>query len=135
MDPLTNTAVSSVRVDASLADYRELARWARQFPQRRWAVENAKGLGCHLAQWLVASEVVFDVATAAASRQPPRPTIRPRISSDYTRSLSGLLEAAALGILCPILGLFIQVVEYASIIKASGNDRVARLRVIAYQDR
>ena len=44
-------------------------------------------------------------------------------------------RSRGLGIHCPILGLFIQVVEYASIIMASGNDRVARLRVIAYKDR
>lgn len=69
VDPLTNTAVASLRVDASLAGYRELQRWARQFPDRRWAIENAKGLGCHLAQWLIArDEVVLDVATTATSR-------------------------------------------------------------------
>lgn len=43
VDPLTNTAVASLRVDASLAGYREMQRWARQFPERRWAIENAKG--------------------------------------------------------------------------------------------
>ena len=64
MDPLTNTAVTSLRVEASSAGYRELLRWARQFPERRWAVENAKGLGCHLALWLAArDEVAFAVAT------------------------------------------------------------------------
>jgi transposase len=69
MDPATNTAASSLRVGASLAGYRELLGWARQFPDRRWAVENAKGLGCHLAQWLVArGEAVVDVATTATSR-------------------------------------------------------------------
>ena len=35
VDPLTNTAVASLRVDAGLAGYREMQRWARQFPQRR----------------------------------------------------------------------------------------------------
>lgn len=69
VDPATNTAVASLRVDASLAGYRELVRWARQFPERRWAIENAKGLGCHLAQWLVArDEAVVDVATTATAR-------------------------------------------------------------------
>jgi transposase len=69
VDPATNTAVASLRVDASLAGYRELVRWARQFPERRWAIENAKGLGCHLAQWLVArDEAVLDVATTATAR-------------------------------------------------------------------
>jgi transposase len=68
-DPLTNLGVASVRVDATVTGYRELLRRARQFPERRWAVENAKGLRCHLAQWLVArDEVVVDVATTATSR-------------------------------------------------------------------
>jgi transposase len=55
VDRATNTAPPSLRVGASLAGYRELLGWARQFPDRRWAIENAKGLGCHLAQWLDAS--------------------------------------------------------------------------------
>jgi len=33
VDPLTNTAVASLRIEASLAGYRELQRWARQFPE------------------------------------------------------------------------------------------------------
>jgi hypothetical protein len=58
-----------MRVDASLAGYRELMRWAKQFPDRRWAVENARRLGCHLAQRLVArGEVVLDVPSTATAR-------------------------------------------------------------------
>ena len=69
VDRATNTAISSLRVGASLTGYRELLGWARQFPDRCWAIENAKGLGCHLAQWLVArGEEVVDVATTATSR-------------------------------------------------------------------
>ena len=69
VDPATNTAVASVRVEASIAGYRTLLGWARPFGERRGAMENARGLGCHLAQWLVArDEVVFDVATTATSR-------------------------------------------------------------------
>jgi hypothetical protein len=45
VDPLTNSAGASLRIDASLAGYRELLRWARQFGERRWAIDNAKGLG------------------------------------------------------------------------------------------
>ena len=33
--------MASLRVDASLAGYRELMRWAKQFPERRWAVPRA----------------------------------------------------------------------------------------------
>ena len=69
VDAATNTAVSSLRVDATLGGYRQLLRWARQFGERCWAVENARGLGCHLAQWLVApDEVVFDASRAAMAR-------------------------------------------------------------------
>jgi transposase len=69
VDPATNTTAASVRVDASLTGYRELMRWSKQFPDRRWAVENARGLGRHLAQWLVArGEVVLDVPCSATSR-------------------------------------------------------------------
>jgi transposase len=69
VDPATNSTAASLRVDASLAGYRELLRWAGQFPQRRWAVENARGLGRHLAQWLVArGEVVLDVPSSATAR-------------------------------------------------------------------
>ena len=65
----TNTAEGSIRIDATLAGYRELLRWARKFPERRWAMENARGLGRHLAQWLVArGETVLDVPATATSR-------------------------------------------------------------------
>ena len=69
VDPATNTTVASLRIEASLVGYRALLKWRRQFSDRRWAVENAKGLGCHVAQWLVArDETVFDVATTATAR-------------------------------------------------------------------
>ena len=61
--------VATVRVDASLSGYRQLLRWAARFPERRWAVENAGGLGRHLAQWFVArGEVVDDVSWTATAR-------------------------------------------------------------------
>ena len=69
VDAATNTAVASLRVAASAAGYRRLLGWAEQFGERRWAVENARGLGCHLAQWLVAhGETVLDASTAATAR-------------------------------------------------------------------
>ena len=52
--PGTNNPVASVRVEASLAGYRQLLRWAKSFPERQWAIENARGLGHHVAQWLIA---------------------------------------------------------------------------------
>ena len=69
VDAATNTAVASLRVGATAAGYRQLLCWARRFPQRRWAIEGARGLGCHLAQWLVSQgETVFDASTMATAR-------------------------------------------------------------------
>jgi len=69
LSPATNTAASSLRIDATFAGYRQLLRWGRTFPERQWAIENAHGLGCHLAQWLVArGETVLDVRTTATAR-------------------------------------------------------------------
>lgn len=61
--------LDSVEIQASLAEYRRLLTWARQWPERMWAVENARGLGRHLAQWMVArGEVVVDVPATATRR-------------------------------------------------------------------
>jgi transposase len=51
------------------AGLRSLERWARRFPERRWAVENAGGLGRHLAVRLTASdESVVDVPPKLSAR-------------------------------------------------------------------
>ncbi|MGW5383089.1 IS110 family transposase, partial [Nocardia sp. NPDC003963] len=69
VDPTTNADLGSVRIEATLAEYRRLIAWARRWPQRRWAVENADGLGRHLARWLIArGETVLDVPTTATAR-------------------------------------------------------------------
>jgi len=69
VDPQTNRAVASVRIEASPVDYRRLLRWARQFDHRRWAIENAEGLGRHLSSWLLArGEDVVDVPSTATAR-------------------------------------------------------------------
>jgi transposase len=69
IDPQTNRTVASVRIDASLVDYRRLLTWARQFDNRRWAVENAEGLGRHLSSWLLArGEDVVDVPSTTTAR-------------------------------------------------------------------
>jgi transposase len=48
---------------------RTLERWARRFPERRWAVENAGGLGRHLAGRLAAAgESVVDVPPQLSAR-------------------------------------------------------------------
>jgi len=69
VSPITNAPASSLRVDATLAGYRQLLRWGKAFPERQWAIENAHGLGRHLAQWLIArGEIVVDVRTTATAR-------------------------------------------------------------------
>jgi len=88
VDAATNTPVGSLRVEASLAGYRDLLRWAKEFPQRRWAVEGARGLGRHLAQWLVArDEDVWDVPSTA--------TARVRELSRGSRRKTDVIDAAA----------------------------------------
>jgi transposase len=69
VEPATNRRIAALEVEASLAGYRRLLKWAGGFGERRWAVENARGLGRHLAQWLVArGELVEDVASTATAR-------------------------------------------------------------------
>src|ERR671921_1038808 len=63
---------------------RSLESWAKRFPERRWAVENAGGLGRHLAGRLAASgESVVDV--------PPKLSARVRVlSSGNARKNDGV---------------------------------------------
>ena len=63
---------------------RALERWAKRFPERRWAVENAGGFGRHLAGRLSAiGESVVDV--------PPKLSARVRVlSSGNARKNDGL---------------------------------------------
>ncbi|PVX59513.1 transposase IS116/IS110/IS902 family protein [Rhodococcus globerulus] len=43
--------------------------WSKTWPQQTWAIENAEGLGHHLAQWLLAAgESVLDIPTTATAR-------------------------------------------------------------------
>lgn len=69
LDVATHQVTDRVRIEASLTDYRRLLTWAKRFEQRQWAVENAEGLGRHLAQWLLArGETVLDVPATATAR-------------------------------------------------------------------
>lgn len=69
LDPVTNSDVGSLRIEASLAEYQRLIVWAKGWPQRTWAIENADGFGHHLALWLLArGEVVLDIPTTAIAR-------------------------------------------------------------------
>jgi transposase len=69
VEPGTHQEVASIRIDASLKEYRRMLTWAQQWPQRTWAIENAEGLGRHLTSWLLArDENVVDVPTTATAQ-------------------------------------------------------------------
>jgi transposase len=61
--------LARLRVPSTRAGYQALRRWAARWPQRRWAVENAAGLGRTLAQWLLGDgEPVVDVPAKLSAR-------------------------------------------------------------------
>jgi len=63
------TKFAELRVRSSKQQCARLLEWASVYPQRRWAVESAAGLGYLLAQQLVAAgEDVVDVPPMLASR-------------------------------------------------------------------
>jgi hypothetical protein len=65
-----------------------LERWAKRYPERRWAVENAGGLGRHLAGRLAAAgECVVDV--------PPKLSARVRVLSTGNARKNDGLDALA----------------------------------------
>lgn len=69
LDAVTHHTQETLRVQASLREYRRLLAWGKRFGERQWAVENAHGLGKHLAQWLLArGETVVDVPSTATAR-------------------------------------------------------------------
>jgi len=70
------------------AGLRCLERWARRFPERRWAMENAGGLGRHLAGRLAeAGESVVDV--------PPKLSARVRVLSTGNARKNDGIDALA----------------------------------------
>ncbi len=75
----------------SRAGLRSLERWAKRFPERSWAVENAGGLGRHLAGRLVAAgESVVDV--------PPKLSARVRVLSSGNARKNDGLDALAIAL-------------------------------------
>ena len=70
------------------AGLRSLERWAKRFPERRWAVENTGGLGRHLVGRLAAAgESVVDV--------PPKLSARVRVLSTGNARKNDELDALA----------------------------------------
>jgi transposase len=88
----SHTQLGSIRVPASVDGYEQLLAWAAQFPSRRWAVEGARGLGCHLTRWLLGyAEQVHDVPSMATAR------LR-QLSRGHGRKTDALDAAAAAGV-------------------------------------
>jgi len=74
VDEATGELLEGATFPQKRAGLRALERWAKRFPERRWAVENAGGLGRHLAGRLAATgESVVDV--------PPKLSARVRVLS------------------------------------------------------
>ncbi|MBA3984560.1 MAG: IS110 family transposase [Acidimicrobiia bacterium] len=58
-----------LQIPSGRAQLHRLLTWAEPFPQRRWAIEGAEGLGVLLAQQLVAADqAVVDVPATLAAR-------------------------------------------------------------------
>jgi transposase len=73
------------------AGLRSLERWAKRFPERRWALENASGLGRHLAGRLAAAgESVVDV--------PPKLSARVRVLSTGNARKNDGVDALAIAL-------------------------------------
>jgi transposase len=69
VDEAVGELIESASFPQNRAGLRALERWAKRFPKRRWAVENAGGLGRHLAQRLAAAgESVVDVPSKLSAR-------------------------------------------------------------------
>jgi transposase len=88
VDEATGELLQRASFPQNRAGLRALERWAKQFPERRWAVENAGGLGRHLAGRLAAAgESVVDV--------PPKLSARVRVLSTGNARKNDGIDALA----------------------------------------
>jgi transposase len=88
VDEATGELVEGATFPQNRAGLRSLQRWAKRFGERRWAVENAGGLGRHLAGRLAAAgECVVDV--------PPKLSARVRVLSTGNARKNDGLDAFA----------------------------------------
>jgi transposase len=88
VDEATGELLEGATFPQKRAGLRALERWAKRFPERRWAVENAGGLGRHLAVRLAATgESVVDV--------PPKLSARVRVLSSGNARKNDRLDALA----------------------------------------
>jgi transposase len=102
VDEATGELLERAGFPQDRAGLRSLERWAKRFPERRWAVENAGGLGRHVAGRLAGSgESVVDV--------PPKLSARVRVLSSGNARKNDELDALA------------------TALAASRNDRLAQV--------
>jgi transposase len=88
IDEATSELLERASFPQDRTGLRSLERWAKRFPERRWAVENAGGLGRHLAVRLASSdESVVDV--------PPKLSARVRVLSTGNSRKNDGLDALA----------------------------------------
>jgi transposase len=88
VDEAVGELVERASFPQNRAGLRALERWAKRFPERRWAMENAGGLGRHLAGRLAAAgESVVDV--------PPKLSARVRVLSTGNARKNDGLDALA----------------------------------------
>jgi transposase len=88
VDEATRELLERASFPQDRAGLRALERWAKRFPERRWAMENARGLGRHLAGRLAATgEAVVDV--------PPKLSARVRVLSTGNARKNDGLDALA----------------------------------------
>jgi transposase len=91
LDESTGELLERAGFPQNRAGLRSLERWARRFPERRWAVENAGGLGRHLAGRLAAAgESVVDV--------PPKLSARVRVLSSGNARKNDGVDALAIAL-------------------------------------
>jgi transposase len=88
VDEAAGELVERAAFPQSRAGLGALERWAKRFPERRWAMENAGGLGRHLAERLAAAgESVVDV--------PPKLSARVRVLSTGNARKNDRVDAVA----------------------------------------
>ncbi len=62
-------AAGAIRVDVNRAGYRQLRRFAAAWPDARWAIEGAVGLGAPLAQRLREDDIAVNDVPAKLARR------------------------------------------------------------------
>src|ERR687890_2569645 len=91
LDEATGELLEHAAFSQDRKGLRSLERWAKRFAERRWAVENAGGLGRHLAARMAGSgESVVDV--------PPKLSARVRVLSSGNARKNDGVDALAIAL-------------------------------------